>query len=253
MRFSLAIILLLVSSVVISSEQTTHYTGLYESANDAYRAGEFDSAKALYTDIFQNEMVAPELFFNLGNTHYREGNYPAAILFYERALRLDPGDDDIQYNLKIAQQFVTDKIEPIQPFFVSKWWVGAAKLMSPNQWSWIFLLLLVFACSLFTLYFIASNRSIRQMGFLGGLITIIFSVVLYSLASTSNQEQTKGEAIVFASSANVKSAPGLNSADQFVIHAGLKVKVVGEDGDWSRIELYDGNSGWIYTQSIEKI
>lgn len=241
------------ASTSFGSLQTDYYVGLYDSANQAYKAGEFDSAKTLYTEVFQNGMVSPGLFYNLGNTHYRDGNYPAAILFYERALRLDPNDDDIQYNLNIARQFVTDKIEPIQPFFLSKWWVGAARVMTPNQWSWLFLLLLVLGCAQMVLYFVSQKRSIRQTGFLGGIITILLSVVLYSLASTSDHEQTKGEAIVFASSANVKSAPGLNSTDQFVIHAGLKVEVVDEDGDWSRIELLDGNSGWIYTQSIERI
>lgn len=253
MRFNLTLILFLLSGIMLASDQGEYYQDLYSNANQAYKEGSYDSAKTLYTEIFQNGMVSADLFYNLGNTHYRDGNYPAAILFYERAQRLDPSDEDIKYNLKIARQFVTDKIEPVQPFFISSWWAGASKVMSPRLWSIMFLLLLSIACGLMTVYFVARARSIRQLGFIGGIVGIGMSILIYSLASTAEGEQTKPEAIVFASSANVKSAPGLNSTDQFVIHAGLKVRVVDEDGDWTRIELLDGNSGWIYSQSIEKI
>ncbi len=230
-----------------------HYEELFYEANEVYKTGAYDSAKTIYSEIATNGMVSKELFYNLGNAHFKLGNVPASILFYERALRIDPMDEDIQYNLKIANTLITDKIEPVERVFFVKWWHNLAVSLSCTFWAIVFLALLTLSATLLTFFFVAKNSKIKQLGLLGGTVVITSAIVVLLLGRTNSTETLKHEAIVFSPSVNVKSEPGLNGIDQFVIHSGLKVEVMDTDGDWSRIRLADGNSGWLQSQSMEEI
>lgn len=230
-----------------------HYDELFIEANAAYKSGQYDSAKALYSEIAQNGMISKDLFYNLGNTHFKLGNVPASILFYERALRMDPGDEDVQYNLQIANSMIPDKIEAIEKVFFVSWWNALAQGFSIQFWCVLIIVLLFLGAGLLTFFFVARNPKTRQLGLLGGVAVFFTAAIVFFLAQTNAHHLDKPEAVVFAPSVKVKSEPSLNGSDQFVIHAGLKVEVTDTDGDWSRIKLADGNSGWLPSQSIEEI
>jgi tetratricopeptide (TPR) repeat protein len=230
-----------------------YYTERYTAANEAFKAGQYDTAQALYSEIVQNGMISPELFYNLGNTHFRNGNIPAAILFYERALRLSPMDEDTKYNLEIARSYITDKIEPVESVFFVRAWNGFARTFSADVWALIGILLLFLMAALLTAFFVGKNRQVRQLGLLGGIALLLSAGIVFALASRAESLLNEPAAIVFAPSVKVKSEPGLKGADQFVIHEGLKVEVLDEEGEWTRIKLADGNSGWLQSASIERI
>ena len=162
-------------------------------------------------------------------------------------------DEDIKYNLEIANGFITDKIEPIEKVFFVEWWESISASFSTSFWAIIFLSLLGLMVTLFAFFFMAINPKIRQLGLLGGGSVMAGALIVMMLANTSAAMMQREEAIVFASSVNVKSEPGLNGTDQFVIHAGIKVSIEDVEGDWIRIRIADGNSGWLLGQSIERI
>ncbi|MEX2597927.1 MAG: tetratricopeptide repeat protein [Salibacteraceae bacterium] len=254
MRFkkTLILILALLPWIELVAEDE-YYQTLFEQGNAAYKSGQYDSARSIYMEIAQSGMVSSKLFYNIGNAHFKGGNIPASILYYERALRLKPNDEDIKYNLNIAEGFITDKIEPIEPVFIAKWWNELALNFTTNFWAIFFLVLMLISAALFTVFFLSPKRRKKQLGLIGSLVAMIVAVGIFLLGNTSLNNLQKQEAIVFAPSVNVKSEPGLNATDQFVIHQGLKVMLLAEDGDWTRIKLSDGNSGWLPTQSIEPI
>jgi tetratricopeptide (TPR) repeat protein len=230
-----------------------HYEDLYAKANYVYKAGNFDSAKVLYSEIIQNGMVSSELFFNLGNTFFKKGNIPEAILYFERALRIAPNDEDIQYNLNIANTYITDKITPLESIFFKEWWDSITYAFSVSTWAVLFILLLAIASALITLYSISSHRKMKQLGLIGGAIVFGISLIVLLITNSAFHRLNKDQAIVFSPTVNVKSEPSINSTDQFVIHEGLKVEIIDSEGDWTRIRLSDGNSGWLQSQSIERI
>ena len=230
-----------------------HYEDIYAEANNVYKAGNYDSAQVLYSEIIQNGMVSSDLFYNLGNTFFKKGNIPEAILFFERALRLAPNDEDIRYNLAIANTYITDKITPLDNMFLAKWWESITYSFSLTAWSIIFICLLFIAAGLITMYVVSSRRKVKQLGLIGGVLVFGVSILEILLTNSAFNKLNAEQAIVFAPTVNVKSAPGLNSTDQFVIHEGLKVEILDSDGDWTRIRLSDGNSGWLLSQSIERI
>ena len=230
-----------------------HYQDLYSKANEAYQAGAYDSARSIYAEIVENGIVSSELFYNLGNTYFRLERIPEAILYYERAQRLDPSDADIQYNLEIARGFITDKISPIEEMFFVAWWNGLATEMGADTWAATFILLLFLFATLVTVFVTANERRLKQLGLIGASAVILGAVVVWNLALSAEKVYNAPAAIVFAPSVNVTSEPGRAGVDQFIIHEGLKVEVIDEQGDWTRIQLSDGNSGWLPSPSIEKI
>lgn len=254
MKYSLwTIMCLLLGSGTYATGSLEHNEQLFEQANLAYKLGAYDSAKALYAEVVNNGYESAELFYNLGNTYYKDANLPAAILYFERALKIAPKDEDIAYNLEVANSFITDKIEPVEPVFISAWWTGLAKSMTPTAWGWTFIALLTLLCVLVTLFVMGRSPGLKQLGFLAGLVTFFACAIALSLGFKSKALADKTEAIVFSPSVNVKSEPGLGATVQFVVHEGLKVEVIDEDSEWLRIELADGNSGWLPATSVERI
>ena len=76
----------------------TEDTDLLQRANQLYSEGEYRQAADAYEQLLQEQGVAPELYYNLGNAYFKAGEVALSILNYERALRLNPRFDDARYN-----------------------------------------------------------------------------------------------------------------------------------------------------------
>lgn len=230
-----------------------HYYELFETGNTLYKSGQYDSAKTAYSEIIQNGYKSTELCYNYGNAFFKTGNIPAAILYYERALVLNPSNQDARHNLEIANSFVADKIDPLETLFISAWWSTLALSFHPDTWAWIIICLIALASLGIGFYLIGRESTLKQIGFFTAAISIAFALTAYSLAQLASEKQKESYAIVFTPSVNVKSEPDIKSTVQFVIHEGLKVKILDAEDDWVRVVLADGNTGWITSQSIERI
>ena len=253
MKFSALIISLLIAVCSFATDADEHYLKLFEQANEVYKVGKYDSAKSIYSEIAENGIVSAELFYNLGNCNFKTGQLANAILNYERALRLSPGDEDIRYNLDIANSQITDKIEAIDTFFLSKSWQSLAVGFHPDSWAWLVLIVLATFLAFMSFFLLGRQMIHRKMGLFGAVISFIFVLIFFGLGNSSLTWKNRIEAIVFAPSVTVKSEPNLKSTDQFVLHEGVKVTIIQNDNDWMRIRLSDGNSGWIPLQAAEKI
>lgn len=253
LRNILSILLIMGSFIALGDIAEPHYYELFETGNAHYKADTYDSAKLAYAEIVNNGYTSAELFYNYGNSFFKTGNVPAAILYYERALSIDPVHVDSRHNLEVANSFIADNIEPIEQLFISKWWNGLAVEFSTNVWAWFVIGSIVFGCIGLTIYFTNKLVSLRQIGFFSSLTCFLFVVIGFSMAQTSERINAEPYAIVFTPSVNVKSEPDLKATVQFVIHEGLKVKILDTEDEWSRISLSDGNSGWIPSSSIEEI
>jgi tetratricopeptide (TPR) repeat protein len=230
-----------------------HYHQLFNEGNGHYKSGEYDSAKSSYAEILNNGVQSFELFYNLGNTYFKNGNIPAAILYYERAAKLKPADKDLKHNLTVVNGFITDKIEPIEDVLFARWWRSTAIGLGQDSWAWLFILLLTLGCVGIAGYFLARGREWKQLGFFTAITSIVLCALALSLGFEAKQIDETAYGIVFSPSVNVKSAPEMSSTVQFVMHEGLKVQIIEEEDNWLRIRLTDGNTGWVSDQSIETI
>ncbi len=223
----------------------------FARANDTYKNADYQRAAQMYEEILASGVEAEEVYFNLGNCYYKLGNMAAAILNYERAQRLDPTDEDIDFNLALAQSRITDKIDPAPQFFIIKWWRLFVALATPSAWSLVGVVLVWLFIIAAALFFIVRSPSLKKALFATGMILVFFAVLMFTFAFQQQNKATS--AIVFASSVVIKSEPQEESKDLFVLHEGTKIDVLGTDGEWCKVRIADGSVGWMRMNTMRII
>lgn len=267
-RFFITICLLMVAGIVAAQEDSTAQTVvepteealpptvevLWDAANTAYINNRYADAEAIYEQILATGETSAKLYYNLANACFKQEELGRAILFYRRALRLQPGDADIRYNLSVAEARTKDTIERIPEFFLVTWLRALRHTMSATAWTvWSIVWLLV-ALSLVLFYLLAQRLSLRKVGFYGTLAALLLFVVTTWFAAASRTEQIgEKEAVVISLSAAVKASPDRASTDLFVLHEGTVVEVTNRLGDWCEVMIADGKKGWTEQSRIELI
>ena len=224
------------------------------NADTEYQKGNYQQAIRDYEEILKNGESA-EIYFNLGNAYYRTDNITKAVLNYERARLLSPGDDDINFNLQFARSKTIDKITPQSEMFFVTWYKSLVNFTSVDNWAKTGILCIVLALLLVLLYLFGPQLMLRKIGFFGGLA--FFVIFLLSNLFAFQQKQAldnRTGAIIISPSVNIKKTPAKNSADQFVLHEGTRVDIIDKGmTDWRCIRVGDGREGWIETKAIEEI
>ena len=243
-----------ISVIILSCTSLMASAQTKSEADSAYTAGNYQQAIAQYEALLKNGASA-ELYYNLGNAYYRTENITRAVLNYERALLLSPGDRDIRFNLQLARSKTIDKIVPESEMFFITWYHALVNLMSVDGWARMAIISLALVIILFLLYLFSEPIWLRKIGFFGGFLLLLFFVLsnLFAYQQKQNLLYRKG-AIVIAPSVTVKSTPAQNGTDLFILHEGTKVTIIdGAMSDWKEIRLADGKEGWIERKRIELI
>ena len=224
-------------------------------ADKAYADGNYAEAARLYEQLLDNQGEAAAVYYNLGNAYYKQNELAKAILNYERALLLNPGDDDIRFNLELAKSKTVDKITPLSEVFFVVWARDFASLMSTDGWAqlscaaWVLFLLGL------ALYRFARKMSVRKVSFFSAILCLVLAVITVCASSyQKNIREQRNKAIVMLPSVTVKSTPDNSGTDLFVLHEGHKVEIKDDSmREWKEIRLEDGNVGWISAKAIEVI
>jgi tetratricopeptide (TPR) repeat protein len=223
-------------------------------ANRLYSENNFREAALVYQRIIAAGYHAAGVYYNLGNAYFRSGNIPAAILNYERAALLSPGDEDIMFNLELARSRVRDRIESLPQFFLNRWWQQARDLISGGTWAALSVFFFITTLVVISVFLFSSSMIVKKVFFWLGVSFLTVSILSFSLGiDQRNHLRNHSTAIVFAPVVPVKSSPDAYSADLFLIHEGTKVRVEESIGDWRLVRLNDGNKGWIRMEDIEMI
>lgn len=247
--------LLIIIFAVLSAQcvQAQSVDELFAAANEQYNNGCFDSALATYNLIIDREYESAMLYFNIGNTYYKKHNYPMSILNYEKALKLNPNNDDIRQNLAIANLHISDKIEPMPEIFLKRWWRSLANAFTTDAWAIITIAMLAIVLGSLILFFKSHSRGLRKTGFFAALVALILLVISLIIAIQKyNYIRNHDEAIVMTPTITVKSSPTATSVDLFVLHEGSKVSILDETGTWRKIRIANGSTGWLPEESMER-
>lgn len=227
---------------------------LFDKANQFYQDAIYDSALVQYKKIVDNGFVSSDLYYNIGNTYYKLNRFPEAILYYEKAKKLNANDDDIRHNLDMTNSLIVDKIEAVPQLFFKQWWAWFYGLFRADTWAWLSVFLLAATLSLAYVFFASENITVRKTTFFAGLAGMILTIIAFGLASQKYYYTQKiNEAIVFTPTITAKSAPSANSVDLFVIHEGTKVLLLDETSGWTKIRLANGSIGWLQSDALTGI
>lgn len=222
--------------------------------DSAYMRDDYASAIQIYENLLKKGEAA-DVYYNLGNSYYKAGDIAKAILSYERALLLQPGNADIRANLEIARSKTIDKVVPVPEIFFVSWAKSLINCMSIDAWAKLgvvfFILLLV------SLYLFFFSRQIvwKKTGFIAGLVLLAFVILSNVFASQQKSELTnRNDAVVLSPSVTVRSTPSDSGTSLFILHEGHKVEIKDNSmREWKEIHLEDGKVGWVPTFAIEVI
>ena len=227
---------------------------LLQKANEHYTKEEFQKAIDGYNQILMAGIESPEVYFNLGNAYYKTKQYTLSILNYERAKLLAPGDEDIEFNLQVANQKVVDSIQELPGIFIVRWWNALVNSQTTDTWAVLSIFSFIVFLTMLGFYFFAKTSEVKRITFWSGCFLIVFTIFSWSFAAKQKSRLVNHSyAIVMQPTVTVKSSPSDKGTSLFVVHEGLKVRITDKLGDWVEIRLADGNKGWLLTESVERI
>lgn len=240
-------------AVPITSE--TVLERLSETASEAYREQDYEKSTALYEELvakgIERDRISAEIYYNLGNAYFRDNQLGKAILNYERALLLDPGDGDIRHNLRFARNRTEDRIDTAGNLIFAKWFNAVRNMYSSNAWAAIGIVLFILFLVCLAVFLFVRFLWARKTAFYSGIVLFLLVIVTNIFAFSQKKERIEREsAIVMVGAAIVNASPDLNSNELFQLHEGTKVKIRNSDRNWYEIEIANGSVGWISIENV---
>lgn len=245
------ILLFLLSSISMWGKAETK-----SDADALYKAEKYTEAVEAYESLLKShDGVSAPLYYNLGNAYYKLDNMPLAILNYERALLLEPGDGDIRANLALARGKTVDKVTPPSEMFFVTWWRNLCNSMSSYAWSVFAIVCFVLMLCGILAYMFVPQLIVRKVGIYGAMVMLALVILSNFAGYTQNRDfADRNYAIVLAPAVSVKSSPNNSSTDLFLIHEGSKVQILDASmKQWREVKFEEGKQGWIPLSAIEVI
>lgn len=225
-----------------------------EGGDKAYTANQFADAVKIYEETIEKSGATMQLYYNLGNAYFRLGNKGKAILNYERALKLDPTDEDAKKNLDYLNTLTEDEVLPEPEIFFVSWWNSLVNLAGVDAWAIAAVVFFIVLLTGSALFFLSKNSAVRKAGLVAGSVSLLLTVIA-NLAALSmyNRVTDDSKAIVVKEEVSLMNAPGASTV-LIKVHEGRKVTIIDDTIDqWTEIELEDGTVGWVKKESIERI
>lgn len=245
---------LLVSALLTSQAQSLDMNAVFSRANQFYLDGKYKDAREEYLKIVTSGHESAEVYYNLGNSCYKLGQIPSAILFYEKARLMNPKDEDIRFNLEMANQLIVDKINPVTEFFIKRWLSDISSIFKTEVWAWFSLIFFILILGAAGLIYGFRGSVLKKTLISAAILFLVMSITTFLFAQNSfNTLNKTPSAIVFSPSITAKSSPDMGGTDLFVIHEGIKVRITDRVGTWIRIRLADGNQAWIPKEAVIEI
>ena len=236
-------------------QQTIATQATKAEADSAYIGNDFAAAIELYESILKNEGESPDIYYNLGNSYYKMNNIAKAVLNYERALLMNPGNGDIRFNLELARSKTVDKVTPSSEMFFVSWTQSLMNTMSEKAWARTGIIMFILTILTLSLFIFGKRVILKKIGFIAAICFFLITILANVFASEQKTELVNHDnAIIMVPSVTVKSTPNQSGTDLFILHEGRKVMIKDNTmKEWKEIKLEDGNVGWVPTSVIEII
>lgn len=225
----------------------------FDKGNTAYRNGDYNGAVKIYESVLEQGKHSADLYYNLGNAYYKLEKLGPSVYYYEKGLQLDPKNKDIQNNLQYAQQATVDEIIPLPQNSISEFFNGIIQTFTTNTWAVLAVVASILMTCLFLMYYFTQKPTLKRVWFIGSiffLLGVFFSLFMSYMEMKLNETNY---AIVWEEEVEVRDGPTSNSSHIYYLHEGTKVTITYEEDNWARIELADGNEGWVQIQDIKKL
>ncbi len=227
---------------------------LFQEANTAYKNENYTEALNKYHSILKEGYTSAELYYNMGNAYYKQNEIAPAIYYYEKALRLSPDFEDARVNLNIARRMTMDRIDSLPKSFFQRLAERMIFIYSSDTWAYGSVFWAILAAVLFLFYYFKADPAGKKALFISSMAAWFLFIVFTAFSiSTYSHEKHNVYAIIFAKKTAIRAEPTPASQEIFELHEGTKVQVEEEDGNWCRIRLANGNTGWMPCEDFKII
>ncbi|MCX4264018.1 MAG: tetratricopeptide repeat protein [Muribaculaceae bacterium] len=233
-------------------------------ADSAYAKEDYGRAATLYEQSIASEGQSSTAWYNLGNAYFRRDNLGKAVVCYQRALKLDPTNEDARQNLEFVRSRIQDRPEDDTPF-VAKLHRNIVSSATANTWAWTAFALFALLCGAVALYIFSRNIAMRKTGFFGGIVLFFVCAYVITVAMNAADNATQSNfAVVTSPSTQLSSSPRATgkSGDKIItIHEGTTVEIVDsvETPDdpvsprWYNVKINNGTKAWMRASDAERI
>ena len=246
------LLLLLMISVEVFVAQTS--SDLFSKANAEYKNENYQEAINLYQQIEEHNVVSSSLYYNLGNCFYKLNDVANTIYYYEKALLLNPLNEDVTNNLEFAKRMTIDNIEALPKTFLQKLKLNYIQKFSYNQWAIITVILSFFTALFFLFFYFSGFSNKKRIYFLISILSFILLIISTTISyNQHNIYINTRAAIIFSPKVIIKNAPTINSEEIFTLHEGTKISILDSVDNWKKIKLADGKVGWISADDLKEL
>jgi tetratricopeptide (TPR) repeat protein len=236
--------ILFAGSVLSVSAQDAFVEG-----NTAYTEEHYKTALQSYLTLVDSVTLSSEVYYNIGNAYYKTDQPGKAIWAYEKALKIDPKNEDAKFNLEYVSLFTEGNISQPEPALTE--WLKRL-LYSPkiNLWAYISISCSIGLSLMILLFISTSSRRRRNLSLMGGMTFALFLVFSTSTAYFHKQSiLDRSEGIIVSKKAEILLSPLEKAGVSFELDEGSKVHLLDENETWLRIEV-NGNSGWVRKEDV---
>ncbi|MCK5066062.1 MAG: tetratricopeptide repeat protein [Bacteroidales bacterium] len=227
---------------------------LFHKGNALYEEGDYEEALGIYHQVIQDGFESAGLYYNMGNAAYRSNSIGYAILYYEKALKLEPSHEDAANNLEFVSRYRLDTFDEVPQLFLGSWIRGFVHLLPEHTWSILAMLFFISLLTGIVVYLFASRIAIKKTGFVGAVATLLLFVIAFSSAASRHREIVNPDTgIILVPSVVVRSSPSESGTELFILHEGTKIELSEEVSGWQNIKVIDGREGWIMAGHFESI
>jgi tetratricopeptide (TPR) repeat protein len=246
--------LIFLLALCFSLSATAQNSQVFEAANKAYAAGNYEEAITQYEQILENGQTSAALHYNLANSYYKLNRVAPSIYHYEKALQLQPGDEDVRNNLNFARNMAIDAIgEEEQTGFRGIFETSTAAF-SASGWGWVAIFCMLVFVVFFLVYYFSNKTLVKRLLFIGAMFFLVVAISSAVVAATKQSfNQERNYAIVFSEEVQIKNEPSPRAEDAFLLHEGAKVKITENFQDWVEIELPNGSRGWLEEDNLKRL
>lgn len=225
---------------------------LFQKANKHYNDGQYELAIEAYDSLLSINVESANIYYNLGNSYFKNSDIPHAILYFEKAKKLEPNNDDIIYNLELANTRIADKIETVPEFFLKTAYLKVRNTFNEKQWTIINVVFFLIFLVLIIIFFTTNNK--RKLWFSLSIVFLSITFISGFIGFDSNKEiRTHNSAIIFTPTIDIKSAPDQKSNTIFILHQGTKVFLLERSFKWQKVRIANGSEGWLKINNFEEI
>lgn len=225
----------------------------FNQGNQAYNEGNYQEAISFYESVLAAGEHSFELYYNLGNAYYKLNDIANSIYFFEKAKMINPEDNDLLVNLAFANQMTIDAIAEKENTGISKFFDQLVKQLDLNSWATLAIVFSILFVGSYILFLLSNKTIIKRLAFAVSVTAVLISLSAYGLGLSHQSKEKKDQPAIVFSEVVLKAEPNERAQALFSLHPGTKLQLVDHLGEWSEVQIADGQTGWVPNTRIKAL